>query len=69
MGLFPIDLDVDNVAKLFETFVNHIHIYNPILVLEKVKDDIKAIQFNGLGWGAESCLLVRRQSHTSCSAC
>lgn len=52
------DLESENATRLLQAFLETIHIYNPILVLEKVQADMAEVRLNGLGWDAKSSLLV-----------
>jgi hypothetical protein len=44
--------------ELFRQFLDHVHIFNPVLEEAKVNEYIRHARFNGLGWDAQSCLLV-----------
>lgn len=44
--------------ELFRQFLEHVHIFNPVLEEVKVNEYIRHARFNGLGWDAQSCLLV-----------
>ncbi|KAH8590034.1 hypothetical protein B0O99DRAFT_635488 [Bisporella sp. PMI_857] len=52
------DFELDNGAKLLQSFLDNVHIYNPILELTKVQCYARDVQFNGLGWDAKSCLML-----------
>jgi hypothetical protein len=43
---------------LFQQFLDHVHIFNPVLEESKVNEYMRYARFNGLGWDAQSCLLV-----------
>jgi hypothetical protein len=45
--------------ELFRQFLDHVHIFNPVLEEPKVNEYMRHAQFNGLVWDAQSCLLVR----------
>jgi hypothetical protein len=44
--------------ELLQRFFRYVHIYNPILEVEKVQGYARNLAFNGLAWDAKSCLLV-----------
>lgn len=44
--------------ELLQRFFRYVHIYNPILEVEKVQDYARNLAFNGLAWDNKSCLLV-----------
>lgn len=44
--------------ELLQWFFRYVHIYNPILEVEKVQEYARNLAFNGLAWDAKSCLLV-----------
>ncbi|KAG4433504.1 hypothetical protein IFR05_011013 [Cadophora sp. M221] len=54
-----ITLDFENIVapKLLKRFFEEVHIYNPVLEVEKVEEYVRYARFNGLGWDAPSCLL------------
>lgn len=54
----PSDFEHDDAGKLLDLFFENVHIYNPILEVSKVRQYLKDAQLNGLGWKAQSCLLV-----------
>lgn len=56
--LQPSDLDTNGALLLLQLFLDHIHIYNPILKVPDVEEYVKYAVLNGLGWDAKSCLLV-----------
>ena len=43
---------------LVESFMNNVFIYNPVLEEAKVQRYMRDARFNGIGWDAQSCLLV-----------
>jgi hypothetical protein len=47
--------------ELFRQFLDHVHIFNPVLEEAKVNEYMRHARFNGLGWDAQSCLLVNAQ--------
>lgn len=58
----PVPLEVENsrARKLLQHFIRHVHIYNPVLNIEKVQEYMRDTLFNGLEWDAKSCLLVSK---------
>ena len=63
----PMVSDVEHFpeAQLVQRFLDHVFIFNPVLEEAKVQKYIRDSRFNGLGWDAQSCLLVI----PSCSCC
>lgn len=43
---------------LVESFMNNVFIYNPVLEEAKIQRYMRDARFNGIGWDAQSCLLV-----------
>jgi hypothetical protein len=56
----PTDFDA-HVAEeeLLGRFMNNVFIYNPVLEEAKIHRYMRDARFNGIGWDAQSCLLVR----------
>lgn len=54
----PPDVDLHVASKLMQKFLDNVHIFNPILEERKVREYMRSTSFNGLGWDAQSCLLV-----------
>ncbi|KAF7718734.1 Fungal Zn(2)-Cys(6) binuclear cluster domain-containing protein [Penicillium ucsense] len=52
------DFDQKESMELLQRFFRYVHIYNPILEVEKVQDYARNLAFNGLAWDAKSCLLL-----------
>lgn len=52
------DLDPGSTGPLLQCFMDNFHIYNPVLEIARIQQDIKTTLFNGLGWDAASCILV-----------
>ena len=44
--------------ELVARFMNNVFIYNPILEEAKIQRYMRDARFNGIGWDAQSCLLV-----------
>ena len=57
----PADFD-EQVAEeeLVARFMNNVFIYNPVLEEAKIHRYMREARFNGIGWDAQSCLLVGR---------
>lgn len=45
--------------ELLARFMNNVFIYNPVLEEAKIHRYMRDARFNGIGWDAQSCLLVR----------
>jgi hypothetical protein len=58
----PLSIDADfesrATGQLLQQFLDNVHIFNPVLEETKVKEYMRNASFNGLGWDAQSCLLV-----------
>lgn len=54
----PADFGLYAAGQLLQKFLDNVHIFNPILEETKVREYMRAASFNGLGWDAQSCLLV-----------
>ncbi|CAG8374194.1 unnamed protein product [Penicillium salamii] len=52
------DFESKESMELLQRFFRYVHIYNPILEVEKVQDYARNVAFNGLAWDAKSCLLL-----------
>ena len=52
------DFESRVAGQLLQQFLDNVHIFNPVLEEAKVKDYMRNARFNGLGWDAQSCLLV-----------
>jgi hypothetical protein len=53
-----VDLDLQAADSLLRRFFDDVHIFNPTLKEEDVREYVKMVRFNGIGWDATSCLLV-----------
>jgi hypothetical protein len=49
---------------LVARFMNNVFIYNPVLEEAKIQRYMRDARFNGIGWDAQSCVLVRGASST-----
>lgn len=56
----PLEVENGRARQLLQRFIRHVHIYNPVLDIEKVQEDMRDTLFNGLEWDAKSCLLVSK---------
>lgn len=53
-----LDLDLDVCTRLLHTFLEHVHIANPILDVPLVTNYLYQACVHGIGWDAPSCLVV-----------
>ncbi|KAL2865315.1 uncharacterized protein BJX67DRAFT_389519 [Aspergillus lucknowensis] len=63
----PISVNVDLpcAESLLQSYFDNVHIFNPILEEEAVREYMKMVCFNGVGWDAMSCLLLLIYAHGS----
>ena len=54
-----VDVDLPAAEAVLQGFFDHVHIFNPILEEEDVRDYIRRVRFDGIGWDSVSCLVVR----------
>jgi hypothetical protein len=54
-----LDLDLTTCTRLLHTFLEQVHIANPILDVPLVTDYLYQACVHGIGWDAPSCLVVR----------
>lgn len=59
-GRVSVDMDLPEAEAVLRRFFDNVHIFNPILEEEEVRDYIKRVRFEGIGWDAVSCLVVTR---------
>lgn len=52
------DVESRETAQLLQQFLDNVHIFNPVLEETKVREYMRSAAFNGLGWDAQSCLLL-----------
>lgn len=57
--LEKLDLDLEICTRLLHTFLEHVHIANPILDVPLVTDYLYQACVHGIGWDAPSCLVVK----------
>ncbi|KYG47169.1 hypothetical protein M433DRAFT_152584 [Acidomyces richmondensis BFW] len=55
-----VDIDLPAAENVLRNFFDHVHIFNPILEEEDVRDYVRKVRFTGIGWDAMSCLVVSR---------
>lgn len=53
-----VDVDLPLAEAVLRSFFDNVHIFNPILEEEEVRNYIKVVRFDGIGWDAVSCLVV-----------
>lgn len=58
-----LDLDLKTCTRLLHTFLEEVHIANPILDVPLVTDYLYQACVHGIGWDAPSCLVVGLLSH------
>jgi len=66
----PMIADFEHCAgeHLLQRFLDNVFIFNPILEEAKVQKYMRDARFNGLGWDAQSCLLLLIYAHGSIAA-
>ncbi|PNS17521.1 hypothetical protein CAC42_8064 [Sphaceloma murrayae] len=52
------DFDFAVHQRYLDDFFAHAHIKNPVLKESHIRNRLRAISLNGIGWNAESCLLL-----------
>lgn len=60
------DLDVQDAPNLLSKYIDNFHVYNPVLDIPTIEEQIKSTSLNGFGWDAGSCLVVSRSFHSYC---
>lgn len=53
-----VDFDLYKTDSLLREFFDNVHIFNPTLEEEEVREYVNIARLNGIGWDAMSCLLV-----------
>lgn len=53
------DFDEDATNQLLQNFIDNFHIYNPVIELTHLQEDIRTSLYNGLGWDSSACISVR----------
>lgn len=56
----PADFGLYAAQQLLQKFLDNVHIFNPILEETMVREYMLATTVNGLGWDAQSCLMVTK---------
>lgn len=62
-----VDIDLPAAESVLRSFFDHVHIFNPILEEEDVRDYVRRVRFSGIGWDAMSCLVVSSANVSSVS--
>lgn len=52
------DLRTEEVDQALRSFFDHVHIFNPIFEEADLTAKLEVVRANGLGWDADSCLIV-----------
>jgi hypothetical protein len=67
LSCIPVIADFEHCAgeQLVQRFLDNVFIFNPILEEVKIHKYMRDARFNGLGWDAQSCLLVTPSPNTS----
>jgi hypothetical protein len=53
-----VDFEAFDGARLVRNYFDNVHVFNPVLDENKIQGYMRDARFNGLGWDAQSCLLV-----------
>lgn len=53
-----VEMDLLAGQAVLANFFDNVHIFNPILDEEEVRNYVKMVQFEGIGWDSVSCLVV-----------
>ncbi|KAL1864985.1 hypothetical protein VTK73DRAFT_5535 [Phialemonium thermophilum] len=61
------DVDMPAAESMLRSFFDNVHIFNPILEEDDVRDCMRKVHFNGISWDAESCLVLLIYAHGSIS--
>ncbi|USP81332.1 hypothetical protein yc1106_08606 [Curvularia clavata] len=56
--LLAADVGPKEATDLLRLFLAHFHVYNPVLDVRELEEQIRCAAINGLGWDARSCLLL-----------
>ena len=48
----------DDIESLVDNFIAHVHIKNPILEIETLREQARRVVEEGPGWDGASCLVV-----------
>jgi hypothetical protein len=53
-----VDFESFNGGRLIRNYFDNVHVFNPVLDENKIQGYMRGARFGGLGWDAQSCLLV-----------
>ena len=53
------DFELFDGSRLVRNYFDNVHVFNPVLDENKIQGYMRDARFRGLGWDAQSCLLVR----------
>lgn len=59
-SMIQINLDIETCKRLLESFLENVHIKNPVLDEADIRRYLEQACVQGLRWDAESCLVVSR---------
>lgn len=54
-------IDQDSIPRLVNSFLDYVHNKNPILDVESLLQSAQRVSEEGVGWDAESCLVVSQK--------
>ena len=57
-GQSTADFDVGDEGELLQRFIDHVITFNPIIDEEMVRQYQRDVQYTGMRWDAQSCILV-----------
>jgi hypothetical protein len=52
------DFELFDGSRLVRNYFDNVHVFNPVLDENKIQGYMRDARFRGLGWDAQSCLLV-----------
>ena len=58
-ALSIVDFEAFDGRRLVRNYFDNVHVFNPVLDENKIQGYMRDARFSGLGWNAQSCLLVR----------
>lgn len=53
-----VSVELESCSNLLDNFFNRIHIKNPVLDEQEIRQWAREISFHGIGWDGRSCLVV-----------
>jgi hypothetical protein len=62
LPLSIVEVETADADLLLQRFLEHVHVYNPVLEIDRIKESVRFTLYNGLGWDAKSSLLVSKLS-------